>query len=201
MSVLLFGYSPFLEFDENPSQIVAEKLDGQKIRDNEIKSIILPVDYSKVENLILDAINKYDPALIIGLGLAPGRSKITIEKIAINYIHSDVADNAGNSLNGELIDMDQSDGIFSTLPVELICKRLNSEGIPSSISLSAGGYLCNYAMFIIAREAKKLGIKGGFIHIPCHDGFISKNPKKEYPSMDLNMIFNAIKLAIDTSLQ
>ena len=75
MSVLLFGYSPFLEFDENPSQLVAEKLDGQKIRDNEIKSIILPVDYSKVENLILDAINKYDPALIIGLGLAPGRSK------------------------------------------------------------------------------------------------------------------------------
>ncbi len=200
MVVLLFGYEPFLEFSENPSMIIAQKLNGQKINNHSIVSRILPVDYSKVEQEITDSIKLFHPDLVVGLGVAPGRSKITPEKIAINYKYSEVADNSGKKPNGELIDHRQSNGIFSTLPVETIVNKLSENGIPSSLSLSAGGYLCNYAMFIIVRESLKSGVKGGFIHMPLHDNFVAKHPYMNYPSMDIRMIQDAIELSIKTSL-
>ena len=159
MVVLLFGYEPFLEFSENPSMIIAQRLNGQKIKNHSIVSKILPVDYSKVEREITESIKLVNPDLVVGLGVAPGRSKITPEKIAINYKYSAAADNSGSKPNGELIDQTQSNGIFSTLPVETIVNTLSDSGIPSSLSLSAGGYLCNYAMFIIVRESLKSGVR------------------------------------------
>lgn len=200
MSVLIFGYEPFLEFDENPSMIVAERLKGKKIAGSEIKTRILPVEYSKVEDAIVEAINEFNPSLVIGLGLAAGRNKVTPEKIAVNYKRSSAADNAGVKVNGEKIDRTQPDGIFSTLPVEAITDALNKKGIPSSLSLSAGGYLCNFAMFVIVRESIKRGFKGGFIHVPCHEELVSKNPSKNLPSMNIDKIQSAVELSIETSL-
>jgi len=200
MVILLFGYEPFLEFSENPSMIIAQRLNGQKIKNHSIVSKILPVDYSKVEKEITESIKLFHPDLVVGLGVAPGRSKITPEKIAINYKYSEAADNSGSKPNGELIDQTQSNGIFSTLPVETIVNTLSDSGIPSSLSLSAGGYLCNYAMFIIVRESLKSGVRGGFIHMPLHDNFVAKHPDMNYPSMDIKMIQDAIELSIKTSL-
>ena len=84
------------------------------------------------------------------------------------------------------------DGLFSRFHVEELVKVLNSIGIPAEISLSAGAYLCNYVMFIILMESKKLGIPGGFVHVPNDEQLSAMMYPKTYPSISIDTIKRAI---------
>ena len=196
MSILVFGFEPFLEFDENPSQLLVQHLQNRKIKDHEVTSVVLPVDYSMVEEKIVTQLTRVRPQLVIGFGLAQSRQKITPEKIAVNYRYASEPDNAGRIMKGTPIDPKLPDGIFTNLPVEGMVESLNKSGIPSSISLSAGGYLCNNAMFVIVREARRQNFSGGFIHIPCHSEWIARNNNKNYPSLPLDSIIESANRAI-----
>jgi pyroglutamyl-peptidase len=192
-SVLVTGFEPFLDFPINPTQTIVERLDGTVEGDIIFHGIILPVDYEKIERPLVSQINRLKPDLIIGTGLAAGRAKISVEKIAINYKFSQEPDNSGRRMRGERIDKEAGDGLFSLLNVESLVEELNGRGIPAEISLSAGAYLCNYAMFIIVREAKKRGIKGGFIHFPADTLLSSKMTTKSFPSLDIEVMKKSIQ--------
>ena len=191
MSILIFGFEPFLEFDENPSQLIVNRLEGTYVSGHDISGVVLPVDYSQIEERIVSAIRRVRPSLAVGFGLAPGREKFTPEKIAVNYRSAYDPDNTGRIMNGTPIDPSQPDGIFTNLPVENLVEKLNNRGIPSLVSLSAGAYLCNNAMFVIVREARKHGFGGGFIHIPCHSEWIARNKKKDHASLPFDTILEA----------
>jgi pyroglutamyl-peptidase len=190
MSVLVLGFEPFLDFDENPTELVVKDLDGKIIEGERVTGVVLPVDYDLVESKILGAIERTKPKLVIGFGLAQKRERITPEKIAVNYRLADEPDNAGRKMGGVRIDGSEPDGIFSSLPVESLVSSLNSVGIPASVSLSAGAYLCNDAMFVIVREAARRGFSGGFVHVPCHSEWVSRK-NRQLPSLPLAMIAKA----------
>jgi pyroglutamyl-peptidase len=196
--VVLFGFEPFLEFKENPAQLVVKSLDGKSIGEKRVKGVILPVVYGELEERIVSELRVQRPKLALGIGVAPGRNRVTPEKIAINLKHSEEPDNSGKVLEGAPIDLHEPDGIFTNLPVENLVKKLNAEGIPSSLSFSAGAYLCNFCMFVLIREARRSGFGGGFIHIPCHSEYVA-NYVKEYknlPSLPLESIRKSIEIAI-----
>jgi len=196
MSVVVFGYEPFLEYKENPSGLIAQSLNGHQIADHRIIGITLPVDYSRLEELIVAALNREKPVLALGLGLAAGRNVITPEKIAINFKHATKPDNTEKTILAEKIDTTQPDGLFANLPVEGLVEELNNHGIPASLSLSAGAYLCNNAMFLIVREALKAGFDGGFIHIPCHAEYVAKE-QKNLPCLPLAVMENGVEISIE----
>lgn len=150
--------------------------------------------------MVTQSIRRYQPNLILGIGLAPGRTKITPEKIAINYKYSRIPDNMGVTYKGQRIDMNEPDGIFSNLPVEELVEYLKSKNIPSEISLSAGSYICNMTMFLVLREAKGIGARGGFIHIPCHEKCAIES-KRDMAFMSLDKMQEAINLAIQFYLK
>jgi pyroglutamyl-peptidase len=104
VTILVFGFEPFLEYDENPSQLIAKHLEGMRIGGQEVVSRILHVDYGVIESEILSAIDSIKPSLVVAFGLAASRNKFTPEKIAINYRFSDKLDNAGKSVRGAPID-------------------------------------------------------------------------------------------------
>ncbi len=194
--MVIFGYEPFLEYKENPSGLIAQSLNGREILGQRIKGITLPVDYSRLEELIVAALNREKPVLAIGLGLAGGRNTVTPEKIAVNYKHAAEPDNTGKIILAEKIDTGQPDGLFSNLPAEGLVDELNRQGVPASLSLSAGAYLCNNAMFVIVREARKGGFAGGFIHIPCHSEYAARE-KKNLPSLPLALIEKGVETSIE----
>jgi pyroglutamyl-peptidase len=200
MAVLVYGFEPFLEFDENPSQLIAQSLDGREIGGAKIVGVSLPVDYGRIEHAIKTSIEKTRPELVIGFGLAPRRDSITPEKIAANYRFSEEPDNTGKRMNGIPIDESQPDGLFTNMQVESLVASLRSLGIPASLSLSAGAYLCNNAMFVIVREARRHGFVGGFVHVPCHSEWAaSKN--KQLPSLPLATIKRAAEHCVEYSLR
>jgi pyroglutamyl-peptidase len=200
LAVLVLGFDPFLGFDENPSDLVARRLDGETIAGHRITGKTLSVSYSKIERQILSAIDSAKPDLVIGFGLAAGRDKITPEKVAINYINSKKKDNSGRRLDGVVIDRGQPDGLFSSLPVEGLVDALNRHGIPSSLSLSAGAYLCNNTMFLTLREATKRGFVGGFIHVPCHAEWVARKGS-QFPSLPIATIEAAARLSVSYCLR
>ncbi len=200
--MLLFGFEPFLEFSENPSQLVVESLGGRKLDSGEvIKSVVLPVAYDLIEEKIMQELRRETPRLALGVGVASGRNKVTPEKIAVNYRRTAKPDNSGKVLAGERIDPAGPDGIFSNLDVEGLVKVLNGDGIPAQLSLSADSYLCNNAMFVIVREASKRSFGGGFIHIPIHSEYVASRGQDAALSVDTaSLPLVILKRAIERSV-
>ena len=163
MKVLISGFTIFSSHAENSSQIIAEILQQTKIPGIEIQTVVLPVSFSSAFNHLKNEIDNFEPDYVICLGLAGDRKKISLEKVAINFIHSSIPDNDGVKIE----EMPISEGpaaYFSTLPVKEM--RELSSPFPVEVSFSAGAYVCNYLMYRTLEYLKETKIKAGFIHLP-----------------------------------
>jgi pyroglutamyl-peptidase len=91
---------------------------------------------------------------------------------------------------------------FSTLPLRAILAALNAEGIPATISNTAGTYLCNDISYttLHALARRGLTIPAGFIHLPLLPSMVSEHNLEE-PSMDLPMMLRAIEIALPAMLE
>jgi len=101
---------------------------------------------------------------VICLGLASNRKKISLEKVAINLIHTDIPDNEGMLYEDKTIGLDGTNAYFSTLPLkEMKCAATD---FPTEISFSAGTYVCNYIMYRLLDYCQDSKVEAGFIHLP-----------------------------------
>jgi pyroglutamyl-peptidase len=82
-------------------------------------------------------IDEIQPAVVLSLGLATGRSEVSIEKVAVNYT-SKGKDNAGVVPAERPIVSGAADAYFATIPAEQVVDDINKKGIPTRLSLSAG---------------------------------------------------------------
>ena len=193
--LLLTGFEPFLQFKINPTDEIVKVLNGKKIRDYEIIGLTLPVDYEKSELQILHSIEQVKPDVVVSLGLAAGRFKITPERIAIN-VKDGAADNNGVTMQDQLIDEHGDDAHFTTLPVRKMVNHLKENGYPAEISNSAGTYLCNNVMYAVLHKYKNTPLRAGFIHIPASHELAIIDGK--YPSWSMADLIRSIELCIET---
>ncbi|MFJ8065003.1 pyroglutamyl-peptidase I [Psychrobacillus sp. NPDC096426] len=166
--LLLTGFEPFLSFSVNPTMRIVGELNGLELAGYEIVGRVLPVDFASSGTELLTHIEEIDPDVVISLGLAGGRYKITPERIAIN-VKDGAADNEGHIPIDESINLEGEPGYFTTLPIRQMVNKLLEEGFPAEISNTAGTYLCNNVMYEALHYAKttKPDMKAGFIHIPA----------------------------------
>ena len=82
--ILVTGFEPFLDFKINPTMQIVEALNGKKIDSYDIVGRILSVDFQQSAEQLKQHIEEVKPQIIISLGLAGGRFKVTPERIAIN---------------------------------------------------------------------------------------------------------------------
>ncbi|MCH1625170.1 pyroglutamyl-peptidase I [Fredinandcohnia quinoae] len=195
--LLLTGFEPFLDFPINPTEEIVKRIDGSTIGNYQIIGRLLPVDFSESAKQILNLIDEVKPDVVISLGLAAGRSKITPERIAINCCDG-AADNKGIKLEDSPIEDNGPVGYFSTLPIRKFVNTLNENGLPATISNSAGTYLCNNVMYSTLHkiEQESLSIQAGFIHIPASHQLAIKKPN--LPSWSNKDLEAAIAIMIET---
>ena len=145
---------------------------------------------------MLETIEQEKPDYVLSIGQAGGRAEITPERIAINIDDAGIPDNEGNQPVDRTIYPDGENAYFSTLPVKAIVEAIKREGIPASISNSAGTYVCNHLMYSVLYSIKKnaLPIKAGFIHVP----YIPEQTvnKKDKASLSLEEIVRGLEAAL-----
>lgn len=197
MKVLLTGFEPFLDYPINPTEEVVKAIVSEGITGLEIIPKILSVRFNHSEKELLKAIEETNPDVVVMLGLAAGRSKITPERIAINVKDGDL-DNDGYAPSDEPIDPAGADGIFSTLPIREMTNRLVEAGLPSVISNTAGTYLCNNIMYAALNYAQKqeTSYHAGFIHIPASHELALVN--KKLPSWSLDDLVKGVRICLET---
>ena len=189
-TILVTGFEPFATSSLNPSGEIVKALIG-----DDLVTAILPVVFGQASAQLRELIDLHKPSAVLCLGLAVGRSEITPERIAINLENARIADNAGNQPLEQRIMADGPDGHFSTLPIEKMVASMKAAGIPASISLSAGTFVCNHIFYVLQDYLKDSSIKSGFMHVPLMD-----EQRKEYPNlptMPIRQMIAGVEIALD----
>jgi pyroglutamyl-peptidase len=167
-TLLLTGFGPFAEHEENPTEALVKNLDEKEINNYKIVSAILPVEYQSSITQLSDLIETHNPDALISIGLAADRSEITPELIAINYQHSKTPDKAKVIKKFQKINSKGKESFYSTLPIEQMILALEKNNIPTKLSSAAGTYVCNTVMYhgLKTIQQTKRNCPSGFIHIP-----------------------------------
>jgi pyroglutamyl-peptidase len=188
--ILVTGFEPFATSSLNPSGEIVKALMG-----DDLVTAILPVVFGQASAQLCELIDLHKPSAVLCLGQAEGRSAMTPERIAINLDNARIADNAGNQPLEQRIMADGPDGHFSTLPIEKMVTSMKAAGIPASISLSAGTFVCNHIFYVLQDYLKDSSVKSGFMHVPLMD-----EQRKEFPNlptMPIRQMVAGVEIALN----
>jgi len=195
--ILLTGFEPFDGDSVNPSGEVAKRLDGRVIGDHVVRSVILPVQHEAARAVVAPLLEAPGLAALVHLGLAGGRARISLERVAVNVMDYPRPDARGQVLRDVACVEGGPAAYFNTLPLREMLAALIAEGIPAAISNTAGTYLCNDISYTTLHALAGLGlsIPAGFIHLPYLPSMVSEHNLEE-PSMDLPMMIRGIEIAL-----
>jgi pyroglutamyl-peptidase len=183
MKLLLTGFEPFLGEKINPSQLLVEAV-AESGKHGWVDTKILPVSFNSAPEILLQKFKskKYDG--LIMLGQASGRSLISLERVALNWVESRAADETGFTPATGPIDPRMKEAYFSSWPLGEFKKHLESSKVPVEISFSAGGFVCNYLYFKMASAGA--GKPCMFMHVPYLPEQTVNKP--DQPSMEFSVM-------------
>lgn len=200
MTLLLSGFEPFAGETVNPSWDAIAHLGSGLIAGHQVVTLRLPCVFDHAVSVLQTQMVEIQPAVVLCVGQAGGRSRIGIERVALNVMDAPIPDELGNQPVDVPVIASGPAGYFATIPVKSALARVRNAGIPAEVSNSAGTFVCNavfYAALHLA-EVRALPIKVGFIHVPfspaqavLHGGA---------PSMGVAIMRDAVVLAAEAAL-
>lgn len=183
MFAVIQGFGPFGGFAENPSELLVRSL-AEQDRPG-IHTEVLPVSLDRVATEVPKLMEQHRPRLWLGVGLAAGRTALSLEAVAVNLADwpESAADADGVSVARAPVAPDGPAAHLTTLPAEAILAAWREAGIPGYLSQTAGAYLCNLSFYTAAAAAAGLDLPCmvGFLHVPLLPELVSE-PERQ-PSM------------------
>ena len=196
MKILVTGFDPFGTDIINPAIEAVKRLPNDIAGATLIK-LEIPTIFGRCAQVVHDAIAEYRPDYVLNVGQAGGRFGITPERVAINFDDGRIADNAGYQPINQTIQGEGAAAYFTQLPVKAMATAIRSAGEPSTVSTTAGTYVCNHIMYQVqymrATEFPKL--KAGFVHIPFLPEQVVDRPGE--PSLSLDDDVRGLTAAIE----
>ncbi|MED5018669.1 pyroglutamyl-peptidase I [Paenibacillus chibensis] len=205
MKILITAFEPFGGDEINPTQRLLEDIAKESIQGAEIHTLLLPVVFDACSEKLIASIESVQPDAVVCCGLASGRTSITPEQIAINLKEvpkeSAIADNNGNRPYNEAVNPDGPDGLFTRLPVRQMVEVMQQQGIPASISYSAGTFICNNTMYALLDYIRlhDLPIAGGFVHFPASQDMAVHKPSLPFLSHETMLL--GLKVIVGTLIR
>jgi len=219
-NILLTGFEPFGGLRDNPSARVADSFNGKTIGRYDVAAHTLPVTFKGAPERLEQLVTKFEPELLVCLGLAGGEKAIRLERQANNQVDFRISDNAGEVVQGCVRD-DGPDCYMSNLPLDSIRDVLQRNNIPVRVSDSAGTFVCNSLMYSALNLCNRAdrNTMCGFIHLPylpeqvmeLQSSGVKTNPldgsgthsarQDSLESMPLMMQIDAVQLILDTCIK
>lgn len=199
--VLLTGFEPFENEKLNSSWEVARALHGEVIADATVHAVQLPCVFGASIDALDTALAEVRPALVICLGYASGRGEITPERVAINIDDARIRDNTGHQPVDTPVVAGGPAAYFSNLPIKAMVRGMREQGVPASVSNTAGTFVCNHIFYaLMHRLATRVvaGVRGGFIHVPVFPAHAAGHPGMMSMAQDTQVqgIREAIRVAL-----
>lgn len=196
--ILLTGFTPFGNEDINPSWEAVRALDGKHFGGHQVVARLLPTIFADSQRELALAVDELRPSILLGVGQAGGRSRISLERVAINVQDARIADNAGRQPIDEPVVADGPAAYFSNLPIKAMLKALLEQGLPAEISNTAGTFVCNHVAYLMLHLASQHpGLRAGFVHIPYLPAQAVRFPNT--PSMSQHEVVRALSVALEVA--
>ena len=195
MKILVTGFDPFGGEKVNPALEAVKSLPSE-IHGAEIHWVEIPTVFYKAAEVLETAIIRYQPDAVLCIGQAGGRASLTPERVAINQDDARIPDNQGNQPIDTPIRLDGEAAYFSTLPIKAMVQAIKEEGLPATVSNTAGTFVCNHLMYqaLYLADKKFPDMRAGFMHIPYMTEQVINKPNTA--SMNLTDIVRGIEAAI-----
>ena len=195
MKILVTGFDPFGGEKVNPALEVVKSLPSE-IHGAEIHWVEIPTVFYQSAEVLETAIVHYQPDAVLCIGQAGGRASLTPERVAINQDDARIPDNQGNQPIDTPIRLDGQAAYFSTLPIKAMVQAIKEEGLPATVSNTAGTFVCNHLMYqaLYLADKKFPDMRAGFMHIPYMTEQVINKPNTA--SMSLTDIVRGIEAAI-----
>ena len=196
MKILITGFDPFGGEPVNPA-LEAVKLMKDEIAGAKIIKLEIPTVFRKSVEKIHEMMKAEQPDVVLSIGQAGGRFGVTPERVAINVDDARSKDNEGNQPVDTPIFTDGEAAYFSNLPVKAMVEAIKNKGLPSTLSNSAGTFVCNHVMYGVLYYIHKEfpNVRGGFIHVPFITDQVVTKPN--VASMALADITEALESAVE----
>lgn len=186
--LLITGFDPFGGGRVNPSWEAVKRL-PDRVGGYELCKLGIPTVFSLAAELVLEEAARFQPDVILCVGLAGGRDAVTPERIAVNIRDARIPDNAGFQPGGEPVVPEGPAAYFSTVPVREMAQAIRDAGIQAAVSNTAGTFVCNDVLYTLLYKYDGTGVRVGFIHVP-------RLPEQGEPSLPLEKTAEALTAAI-----
>lgn len=200
MKILLTGFEPFGSHRSNPSWDAAAAL-PETMGGVQIVKLKLPVSFRRFSALLEAAIEREKPEGLICVGLAGGEDKVSIERVGINLMEARIPDNDGFQPFDMPVRPDGDTAYFSTFPVKRMAKAVESRGIGSCVSYSAGTFVCNAVLYtgLYLASSRYPSMKCCFIHVPYDETM--EEALAGQPFMKREMLTEALSAALEEAAE
>lgn len=190
MKILVTAFEPFGGDAVNASLAALRSL-PETVAGVQICKAVIPVVFGLCGQVLTQKIREIRPDGILCLGMAAGRGQITPEVFAVNARYARSADNSGKRYDILTLCAPAGPDAYRTkLPAETIVTRLQENGIPASLSFTAGTYVCNDLFYSLMHMAE---VPAGFIHVPQ----AAENAPEGRAAMPQAQINRGIALALE----
>lgn len=205
--ILVTGFEPFGGEKINPAWEAVKAL-PQSIGGAQVIKLQVPVEFGVGAQEVINKLEEERPDIVLCVGQAGGRSKMTPEFVGINWAHARIPDNAGKQPLMQRIIDGAPDAYFATLPVNTMVAAMNQANIPATVSYTAGTYVCNDVMYQVlhALATRFPKTRGTFLHVPfTTEQVAEKNAQTregshQAPSMPLDMMTRGLEVALEAAL-
>ena len=197
--LLVTGFEPFGGHAVNPSAELAKAVAGHTVEGYRVEGAVLPVHHRETPARARALLAELAPAAVLHLGLAEGRARVAVERVALNVMDYRMPDNAGVRACDEACVPGGPTAYPATLPVGAMVAALVAAGIPAYLSNTAGTFLCNQTLYATLHEIERLGLatRAGFVHVPLLPEMVAA-ADADLPSMDLAVTLRAVEVLLGT---
>ena len=191
---------PFGGERTNPSWEIVKAM-PKSIAGYRIEALRVPTEFGKAIDVTVKAINVHQPEIVLCFGQAGGRSRMSVERVAINVDDARIADNAGRQLIDEAVRADGPAAYFCTVPIKAMVAAMIKAGVPAEISDTAGTFVCNHLIYGVLDHIaqSRLATRAGFIHVPYLESQVLD--KADTAAMSLALMCTGAEAAVMAAIK
>lgn len=195
MKALVTGFESFGGDSVNPSFEALAEL-PERIGELVVETRVLPCHFGTAIAVLEQAIEATGPDIVLSVGLAGGRTELSLERVAINVDDARIADNGGAQPVDRPIVAEGPAAYFATLPIKAAVAAMREAGLPAAVSNTAGTFVCNHVFYGLMHLAATRfpALRAGFLHVPYLPSQAARLPGA--PSMALDQIVRGIEIIL-----